>query len=448
LGFTALADTVAALGYSLGSDDGMSEIEKIVQTKCRAEFDSSIDMSIERGKFKGFDVKYEKESEFVDMLKVEFRDIYDRMMKYGRRNISISTVAPTGSLSILAQTSSGIEPIFLPNYKRRRKVNQDDPNAKVAFIDDSGDAFEEFVVWHNGIEEWMKINNKKNAKGNPYEGSSAPEIDWKKRIAMQSLVQKYTTHSISSTINLPEDVSKELVGDIYMEAWKKGTKGITVYRDGSRSGILVSADDKSLESKIGVFPGERPKSVYAKVNRFNNLNEKGENEKWIQIIGEIDGRAYEVFTGRDDEDNLVIPKKIKEGRIEKVKNGTTHYDFLYMTKYGSDDSESSPQWEARVPGISHVFDKKYWAYGKLMSGMLQSEMAPEKVTDLMNAIKTEDDGINSWIAGSTRGLKPYIKNGAKSKDTKCDQEECGDPEGLIYEEGCLKCKSCGHTKCG
>ncbi len=434
LGFTALADTIAALGIKFDTDKALKMVDEIMRTKMQAEFDSSIDMALERGKFEIFDPEIEEKSEFVQMIKKEFPDVYKRMMKYGRRNISISTVAPTGSLSMLAQVSSGIEPVFMLSYKRRRKVNADDPNAKVGFVDDSGDAFEEFTVYHHNLKKWMEITGKQNVDESPYAGATAPEIDWKKRIEMQALVQKYTTHSISSTINLPSDVSVKKVGDIYVEAWKQGLKGITVYRDGSRSGILISNDKKDeKEIKNHIFPEKRPKKIEADIIRFKN-----KTEDWIAVVGLIDDRPYEVFTGKM-EDVFNLPNWVKKGWVIKNKDekGKSRYDFQFIDKQ---------QYRITIEGLSRSFDKEYWNYAKLISGVLRHGMPMHEVVKLIEGLNLYDDFINTWKNGVTRALKRYIKDGTKPKDKKCPQ--CGDPEGLVYEEGCLVCKSCGYSKCG
>ncbi|WP_457617220.1 adenosylcobalamin-dependent ribonucleoside-diphosphate reductase, partial [Lutibacter sp.] len=360
LGFTALADAIAALGLKIDTDEALKMVDKIMRTKLKGEFDSSIDMAITRGKFSVFNPEIEKFSEFVQMIEKEFPSIYKRMMKFGRRNISISTVAPTGSLSMLAQTSSGIEPVFLLSYKRRRKVNPDDTNAKISYVDDLGDAFEEFDVYHPKLKEWMKITGKTAIEESPYKGATAPEIDWVKRVEMQALIQKYTTHSISSTINLASDVPVDLVGDIYIESWRKGLKGITVYRDGSRSGILVSNDDKKEEAKENcyaetIFP-KRPKKIEAKVVRFQN-----DYEKWVAVVGLIDNRPYEIFTGKID-DAFIIPAWLEQGWVIKNRdeNGESRYDFQFLDKQG---------YKVTLEGLSRTFDKEYWNYAKLISGV-------------------------------------------------------------------------------
>jgi ribonucleoside-diphosphate reductase alpha chain len=437
LGFTALADMVAALGMSIDSNEAIAKVEEIMKEKCRAEFDSSIDMSLSRGSFVGFDAKIEKTSEFVQMLENELPDVYERMMKFGRRNISISTVAPTGTLSMLAQTSSGIEPVFMTHYKRRRKLNEQDKEAKVDFIDDSGDKWQEFTVYHHNLKKWMDITGETDIKKSPYAGSTAPEIDWVKRVEMQAKVQKYVTHSISSTINLPNDVSLEEVSNIYLQSWKQGTKGITVYRDGSRSGVLVSADDKqeqvleNSEFKETKAPS-RPERLDAKVVRFQN-----NKEKWIAVVGLLNGRPYEIFTGKT-EDVFNMPAAVEYGWVLKKRkeDGSSQYDFQYEDKDG---------YKVTMGGLSRSFNKEFWNYAKLISGVLRHGMPLHYVVDLIGKMNLYDENINTWKSGVVRALKTFIADGTKVSDHTCG--ECGD-EGLIYEEGCLKCVSCGYSKCG
>ena len=435
LGFTALADMVAALGMAIDSDEAIAKVEEIMKEKCRAEFDSSIDMSLARGSFVGFDAEIEKTSEFVQMLEKELPDVYTRMMEHGRRNISISTVAPTGTLSMLAQTSSGIEPVFMTHYKRRRKLNEQDREAKVDFIDDSGDKWQEFTVYHHNLKKWMEITGETDISKSPYVGSTAPEIDWAKRVEMQAVVQKYVTHSISSTINLPNDVSLEKVSAIYKDSWKRGLKGITVYRDGSRSGILVSTDDKNdvlenTEFKETRAPS-RPKRLDAKVVRFQN-----NKEKWIAVVGLLNGRPYEIFTGKT-EDVFVVPQAVGYGWVIKTKreDGSTQYDFQYEDKEG---------YKITMGGLSRSFDKEFWNYAKLISGVLRHGMPLHYVVDLIGKMNLYDDNINTWKSGVVRALKTFIPDGTKVSDHTCG--ECGD-EGLVYEEGCLKCIHCGYSKC-
>ncbi len=440
LGFTALADAVAALGVKFDTDEALEVVDKIMQTKLKGEFDSSIDMAITREPFKVFDPAIEEQSDFVQMMKREFPDLYSRMMQHGRRNISISTVAPTGSLSMLAQTSSGIEPVFMLSYKRRRKVNASGANAKVAFVDDTGDAFEEFTVYHPKVKTWMAASGKDAIEQSPYAGATASEINWQKRVEMQALVQKYTTHSISSTINLATDVSQEKVSDIYIESWKQGLKGITVYRDGSRSGILVSSDDKkdkSAEAAQNVFAEtyapKRPKKLESKIIRFNN-----EKEKWLAVVGILNDRPYEIFTGKM-EDVFNLPTWVEKGYVIKNRDedGKSRYDFQFCDKHG---------YKVTIEGLSRSFNEEYWNYAKLISGVLRHGMPIPYVVDLINNLNLLDESINTWKAGVVRALKQFVPDGTPAADKTCG--ECGDPEGIIFSEGCLVCKSCGYSKCG
>ena len=436
LGFTALADAIAALGIKFDTDDALAVVDEIMKTKMTAEFDSSIDMAITRGQFEVFNRNIEDTSEFVQMLAEEFPDTYKRMMDHGRRNISISTVAPTGSLSMLAQVSSGIEPVFLLSYVRRRKVNTNDENSKVDFVDDMGDAFEEFTVYHKKYETWMNTTGKTDIAESPYAGATAPEIDWKKRVEMQALVQKYTTHSISSTINLASDVTVDLVGDIYVDSWQKGLKGITVYRDGSRSGILVSTDQKTKEETVTTSEtliAKRPDKIEAEIVRFHN-----ESEKWLAVIGFVDGRPYEIFTGQM-KDAFNLPQWVDNGWVIKNRNddGSSRYDFQYIDNEG---------YKITIEGLSRSFDKEFWNYAKLISGVLRHGMPIPYVVDLVQNLNLYDDHINTWKNGVARALKRFVPEGTEALDKKCSN--CNDPEGLIFEEGCLKCKSCGYSKCG
>lgn len=436
LGFTALADTVAALGYSFDSEEALEEVEKIMKCKCQAEFDSSIDMAVTRGKFEAFDPKIEGTSDFVAMLNYELPEVHSRMMKYGRRNISISTVAPTGTLSMLAQTSSGIEPVFLLSYKRRRKANANDENVHIEFVDEMGDSWEEFTVYHARLQDWMAASGETDINKSPYKGATASEIDWEKRLEMQRIVQKYTTHSISSTINLSNDVSEQTVGDIYLDAWKKGLKGITVYREGSRSGVLIADTDTKADIELKDITETkapaRPEKLEAEVVRFQN-----NNERWIAVIGLLNKRPYEIFTGRA-EDSFFLPAWAEKGWVIKSKNdeGKSRYDFQYMDKDG---------YKITIEGLSRSFNKEYWNYAKLISGVLRHGMPLPDVVNLVGNLSLYDANINTWKNGVERALKKFIPNGTKAADHKCPS--CDDPDGLIYEEGCLKCKSCGHSKC-
>jgi len=434
LGFTALADTIAALGFTFDSEEAIEEVDSIMKEKCKAEFDSSIDMAIERGTFEAFDKKHEVKSEFVGMLKLEFPSLHERMLKYGRRNISISTVAPTGSLSMLAQTSSGIEPVFLLSYMRRRKVNNEDPSVSVDFVDDMGDEWQEFPVYHHKFKKWMDISGLKDYKLSPYHNSTASEIDWHQRIKMQAIVQKYVTHSISSTVNLPSDASMERVSEIYMESWKKGLKGVTVYRDGSRAGVLVSTDttEKEISSITENHAPSRPKKIEAKIIRFQN-----DYEKWMAVVGLLNGKPYEIFTGKT-EDTFFIPKSTNSGWVIKNKNedGTSRYDFQFADK---------ENYKVTFEGLSRSFNKEFWNYAKLISGVLRHGMPLHYAVELVSNLHLYDENINTWKNGVVRALKTFIPDGTVVTDKTCS--ECSS-ESLIYEEGCLKCVNCGYSKCG
>jgi len=435
LGFTAMGDAVAAMGLKYDTKEALNFVDELMKEKLRGEFDSSVDMAITRGAFEIFNRNIEEKSDFVQMMKGEFPDLYERMMNNGRRNISISTVAPTGTLSMLAQVSSGIEPVFLLSYTRRRKVNPNDENVRVDFTDDMGDAFEEFTVFHAKLKNWMEITGETDITKSPYNGATAPEIDWGKRVELQSLVQKYTTHSISSTINLKSDVPVELVGDIYIESWKHGLKGITVYRDGSRSGILVAEDDKTKDSTDNTesFRGKRPKRLDAAIVRFFN-----DTERWLAVIGLMDGKPYEIFTGKM-KDAFNLPEWVDSGWVIKNRedDGAARYDFQY---------EDHDGYRVTIEGLSRSFDKEFWNYAKLISGVLRHGMPLHYVVDLVNNLNLFDENINTWKNGVSRTLKRFIPNGTEAVDKKCP--DCGDHDGLIYMEGCLTCKSCGHSKCG
>lgn len=448
LGFTALGDTLAAMGMKYDSIDGMKLIKKISETKFMAEFDSSIDMAIQRGKFEGFNPDYENKSEFVMMIKNEYPDLYERMMKHGRRNISISTVAPVGSLSILTQSTSGIEPLFKIGYKRRKKINPFEKDIKVDFVDEMGDSWTEFEVLHPKIKDWLNINRLNDTSlaytKSPYVGSTASEIDWVKRIEIQSIIQKFVTHSISSTINLPRDVDVKTVGDIYIQAWKMGLKGITVYRDGSRDGVLINIDNKNKEAEFGEnnVP-KRPKRLKGEIHRFQN-----NNEKWIAVVGIKDKRPYEIFTGKLENGLSYLPSSVKDCEIVKnyfeieenndegtlVKIKKKRYDIEYIDLNGDKIVHT---------GLNHAFDPTFWNYAKLISGVLRHGMPLIKVVELIDSLNFPEHHINTWKNGVIRVIKKYIKDGEKGKGV-CP--ECGSDH-LEYKEGCLTCMSCGHSKC-
>jgi ribonucleoside-diphosphate reductase alpha chain len=436
LGFTGLADALAALDLNYDSDAALAATEAIMRTKCRAEFDSSIDMAIERGAFPVFDPDVERTSEFITMLRAEFPDVYDRMMRHGRRNISLSTVAPTGSLSLLTRTSSGIEPVYMLGYTRRRKVVPGDPGSltgagpRHTFTDELGDKWEEFTVHHPRVVDWMRESGKEDATESPYAGATANEIDWHKRVRLQAVMQKYTTHSISSTINLPSTASVDEIGGIYLEAWKHGLKGITVYRDGSRSGVLVSQVDT-----LSTTPhGPRPQRLEADVLRFNN-----EAEPWIAVVGLLHGDPYEIFTGQVS-DGFALPIKVEKGWVVKHRDqqlGKNVYDLEYA------DTGSS---RVTLHGLSRTFNPEFWNYAILISGMLRQGMPVPQVVDVVANLNLYDATLNTWKNGVVRALQQYIPDGTQAQGRKCP--DCGDEAGLYYEEGCLKCLSCGGTKCG
>ncbi len=432
LGFTALADTLAAMGLKFDDAKAVSLIEKIMRKKCEAEFDSSVDMAIERGSFEGFDKEIEQTSEFVQFLSESLPRTYDRMMKYGRRNISISTVAPTGTVSLLAQTSSGLEPVFMTSYKRRRKIATPTANSDFHFKDEMGDIWEEFDVYHAKLKLWMEMYPNKPIDANPYKGSTANEIDWKRRIEIQSVIQKYVTHSISSTINLPGDTPTSLVGKIYLAAWKAGLKGITVYRDGSRSGVLISSEEKQKPTFVETKAPTRPVELKASILRFQN-----EHEHWLAFIGLLDEKPYEIFTGQA-EDAFALPNWVKEGWIIRNvdEKNASRYDFRFVDRQG---------YNVTIEGLSRSFNQEYWNYAKLISGILRHGMPLVDVVHLIDNLNFDKDYINTWKNGVCRALRTFVPKGTVSKDHLCPS--CGDEAGLIFEEGCLKCKSCGYTKC-
>ncbi len=436
LGFTGLADALAGLNLKYDSDAALIATEDIMRTKCRAEFDSSIDMAIERGAFTGFDPAVERTSEFVAMLEQELPELHARMMKHGRRNISLSTVAPTGTLSLLTRTSSGIEPVYMLGYTRRRKIVAGDRKAKVSFTDELGDQWEEFTVHHPRVLDWMEASGMEDTTGSPYAGATANDIDWHKRVRLQAVVQKYTTHSISSTINLPATATVEEVGGIYLEAWKEGLKGITVYRDGSRSGVLVANDKKAGREEGGekVAYTKRPERLDADVLRFNN-----ETEPWIAVVGLVDGKPYEIFTGKAN-GGFELPKWVTRGWVVKRKDSKRGKN-IYDLEYADEDD-----YRVTVQGLSRTFNPEFWNYAILISGMLRQGMPVPNVVDVVANLSLYDATLNTWKNGVVRALSRYITNGTKASGRKC--ADCGDSEGVYYEEGCLKCKSCGSSKCG
>ncbi len=431
LGFTALGDTIAALNLGYDSQESLNVINEICKVKCNAEFDSSIDMSIERGCFDGFDENIENKSEFIKMIKKELPEVYDRMMKFGRRNVSLSTVAPTGSLSILSQTTSGIEPLYTYSYKRRKKVLNDEP---YDFIDDLGDKWKEFNVFHPKLKMFMDINLGKGIEDSPYYKKDANNIDWLKRIELQSIVQRYTTHSISSTINLPSDTTTDVINDIYFKGWELGLKGVTIYRDGSRSGVLVSSEQKVKSYYEDSNAPKRPKVLPCDIVRFTN---KG--EKWIGFIGLYKDdnnkyRPYELFTGLLDSFN--VPSYVEKGEIIKNKEeGISRYDFVYIDKDG---------YNVIMQGLNRAFNREFWNLGKMMSAILRHRMPLKNVIELVDSLKFIDDSIVTWKQGIKRMIKKYIDDNIKIGDGLCP--ECNQ-DTLTYQDGCVVCSTCGYSKC-
>jgi ribonucleoside-diphosphate reductase alpha chain len=432
LGFTGLADALAGLNLKYDSDAALAATEGIMRTKCRAEFDSSIDLAIERGAFTGFDPAIERTSDLIAMLAEEMPDVHARMMAHGRRNISLSTVAPTGTLSLLTRTSSGIEPVYMLGYTRRRKVVPGDNNANVTFTDALGDQWEEFTVHHPRLADWMRASGRSDPSESPYAGATAADIDRRRRVRLQAVVQRYTTHSISSTINLPASATAEEVGDIYLQAWREGLKGITVYRDGSRSGVLVAIPEPAAPERSAHL--NRPERLAADVLRFHN-----DTEPWIAVVGLLDGRPFEIFTGRAD-GGFKLPGQVTKGWVVKRRDadhGKNIYDLEHTDAEGR---------RVTVPGLSRTFDPEFWNYAILISGMLRQGMPLPQVVDMVANLSLYDATLNTWKNGVVRALQRYIPDGTEAMGRTCP--ECGDAEGLYYEEGCLKCRSCGGTRCG
>ncbi|MDT0294543.1 adenosylcobalamin-dependent ribonucleoside-diphosphate reductase [Mesonia ostreae] len=448
IGITAEGDMLAALGIQYGSQEGNDFSVEIHKTLAIEAYRASVYAAKERGAFKIFDSEREKENPFILRLKEADEKLYYDMLEYGRRNIALLTIAPTGTTSLMTQTSSGIEPVFMPVYKRRRKVNPNDKNARVDFVDEVGDSWEEYVVFHHRFKQWMEINGiatdknysqqelNKIVEKSPYYKATSNDVDWLSKVRMQGAVQKWVDHSISVTINLPNDATEALVGKLYLEAWQAGCKGVTVYRDGSRSGVLISNDEKKEESKdtLTTFPTKRPEVLRADVVRFQN-----NKDKWIAFIGLIDDKPYEIFTGfADDEDGILIPRWVGEGVIIKNRNedGTSRYDFQYENKRG---------YKTTIEGLSHKFNPEFWNYAKLISSTLRHGMPIVKAVDLINSLQLDNESINTWKNGVARALKRYVADGTEATKQKC--ENCNSTS-LIYQEGCLTCKDCGSSKCG
>jgi ribonucleoside-diphosphate reductase alpha chain len=446
VGITAEGDMLAALGLRYGSEIAIDFSEEIHKTVTIEAYRSSVQMAKERGAFAIYDANREKNNPFIQRIKIAAPDLYAEMVQHGRRNIALLTIAPTGTTSLMTQTTSGIEPVFLPVYTRRRKVNPNDQDAQIDFVDEVGDSWEEYSIFHHKFVTWMEINGydikrkytqeelNELIKLSPYHKAASNDVDWLSKIRMQGRIQKWVDHSISVTINMPEDVTEDLVNQVYFEAWKSGCKGVTVYREGSRSGVLISEKRRKSDGENEpVFPTKRPECLEADVVRFQN-----NREKWIAFIGLIDGRPYEIFTGlADDEEGLLIPRSVTNGYILKKKEGDeTRYDFQYTNKRG---------YKTTMEGLSYKFEPVFWNYAKLISGTLRHGMPIHKVVELVSSLLLDDDSINTWKAGVARALKKYIPDGTKAEGSECGN--CGS-ENLIYQEGCLTCKDCGHSKCG
>ena len=449
IGITAEGDMLAALDLTYGSDIAIDFAVEVQKTLAIEAYRSSVNLARERGAFPMYDTKREKDNPFINRLKQAEPDLYEEMKVAGRRNLALLTIAPTGTTSLMSQTTSGIEPVFMPFYRRRRKVNPSDPDTKVSFVDGVGDSWEEYNVFHHKFMNWLTINGhdagavkdysdeqlQELVKKSPYYKSTSNDIDWVAKVRMQGEIQKWVDHSISVTVNLPHSITEETVAEVYKTAWESGCKGVTVYREGSREGVLIKNEEKKDEEKHehrSHAGHKRPPVLEADLLRFKN-----EDEDWIAFVGMLDGQPYEIFTGRVEEDTLVIPKNITHGCIIKIRTPEgARYDFQYTDKYGN---------PCTVGGLSYMFDKEFWNYAKLISGVLRHGMPIPYVVNLVSSLSLDNENITSWKAGVARALKQYIPNGTEAvKGQKC--EHCGSDK-LMYQEGCLTCKDCGHSKC-
>ena len=453
VGITAEGDMLAAMGLRYGTEEATEFSEQVHKTIALEAYRSSVNMAKERGAFAIYDSEREKNNPFINRLKEADPNLYEEMKKYGRRNIACLTIAPTGTTSLMTQTTSGIEPVFMPVYKRRRKVNPNDPQTHVDFVDETGDAFEEYIVFHHKFVEWMTVNGydptkrytqeeiDKLVEKSPYYKATSNDVDWLMKVKMQGRIQKWVDHSISVTINLPNDVDEALVNRLYVEAWRSGCKGCTVYRDGSRSGVLLSTKKDKKDKKEELPPCKpptvvevRPKVLEAEVVRFQN-----NKEKWVAFVGLLDGHPYEIFTGlQDDEEGISLPKSVTTGRIIKNidEEGNKRYDFQFENKRG---------YKTTIEGLSEKFNKEYWNYAKLISGVLRWRMPIDRVIKLVDSLQLDSENINTWKNGVERALKKYVTDGTSAEGQKCPN--CGN-ETLVYQEGCLICKTCGTSRCG
>ena len=446
VGITAEGDMLAALGLTYGTDDATDFSTEIHKTVALEAYRSSVNLARERGPFTIYDAQREKENPFIRRLKGEDEQLYRNMVRYGRRNIALLTIAPTGTTSLMTQTTSGIEPVFMPVYKRRRKVNPNDKDVTISFIDEVGDSWEEYNVFHHKFITWLEVNGydreevknyddetiNKLVEQSPYYKATSGDVDWLSKVRMQGAIQKWVDHSISVTINLPAGVDEDLVGRLYITAWESGCKGVTVYREGSRAGVLVSNNNKK-EKEGSLEPRKRPEVLEADVVRFMN-----NDEKWIAFVGKLEGRPYEVFTGKEDDEVFPIPKTIKKGFIIKVpqQDGTKRYDFRYVDKYG---------YGITFEGLSRIFDSEFWNYAKLISGVLRHGMPIPDVVNLVSSLSLDTETINTWKNGVERTLRKYIPNGTKpKKGTVCPSCRSSN---LMFQEGCLTCHDCGNSKC-
>ena len=453
VGITGEGDMLAALGLRYGTQEATDFAVEVQKTLALAAYGSSVQMAKERGKFDVYETAREAGNPFVQRIKEADPALYEEMAQHGRRNIACLTIAPTGTTSLMTQTTSGIEPVFMPVYMRRRKVNPNDPEVRVDFTDETGDSFEEYVVYHHHFMTWMKVNGYDTDKRytqeeidelvakSPYYKATANDVDWLMKVKMQGAIQKWVDHSISVTVNLPSNVDEELVNKLYVEAWKSGCKGCTIYRDGSRAGVMISVSGKEKKTEEKAAPCQhpevterRPDVLECDVVRFQN-----NKEKWVAFVGLLDGRPYEIFTGlQDDEEGIILPKTISKGRIIKALNpdGSKRYDFQFENKRG---------YKTTVEGLSEKFNKEFWNYAKLISGVLRYRMPLEYVIKLVDSLQLESENINTWKVGVVRALKKYVSDGTEAQGVACPN--CG-KETLVYQEGCLICKSCGASRCG